>query len=393
MRAIGLGTAQITTRGKRYVNQVLESGRITYGPFSEKFERDFAKIHQSKFGIVSNSGTSSLQVALHAMKLHYKWKDGDEVIVPATTFVASINVILQNGLTPKLVDIDPVYFSLDPVALEKAITKKTRAVMVVHLFGHASPMTALMPIIQKHKLHCIEDSCETMFARHGDKMVGSWGDVGVFSTYTAHLITTGVGGIAITNNNELAVLMKSLCNHGRDRVYLSIDDDDKVRSKQFSFILSKRFRFKHVGYSYRITEMEAALGLAQLEEYKKIIEPRKKNAAYLTKLLSDLTDTFQLPSIHPQSDHVFMVYPFVVRDSRIRLPHFLLYLERHGIETRYLVPLINQPAYNFLHIQRQDYPVSQTLLKTGFYIGCHQHLTNDDMEYVSDAFHSYVKKI
>ena len=392
MKTIELGTAHITQKGIDYIQKVLKSGRITYGTYSERLEQLFARLHGSRFAVLSNSGTSSLQVAVHALKLLKKWNDGDEILVPSTTFVASVNVILQNGLVPRFVDVDPQHYDINPDKITAAITSRTRAIMVVHQFGQPANMSRIFPIAKKHALSIIEDSCETMFAQHQGRTVGSWGDVACFSMYTAHLVTTGVGGIATTNNHKLALLMKSLCNHGRDNLYLSIDDDADTNARSFAFILKNRFKFRHIGYSYRITELEAALGLAQLESYTDIIKPRQRNAAYLTKHLAFLHDFFQLPSQRNGSDHVYMVYPIVITDKRIKRDHLLLFLEKRGIETRYLLPLINQPAYRFLHIKVKDYPVSARLNRNGFYIGCHQKLTIRDLDYVITAFHDYLKQ-
>ncbi|MCR4326256.1 MAG: DegT/DnrJ/EryC1/StrS family aminotransferase, partial [Candidatus Roizmanbacteria bacterium] len=317
MRNIALGTAHITQKGIEYVHDVLTSGRITYGTYSQRFEQLFARMHDSRFAVLSNSGTSSLQVALHGLKILKGWKDGDEILVPSTTFVASVNVILQNGLVPHFVDVDPHHYDLQAKLIASAITKRTRGIMVVHVFGQPADMSHLLPLAKKYKLSIIEDSCETMFAKHNGKPVGSWGDVACFSMYTAHLITTGVGGVAITNNQKLALLMKSLCNHGRDSLYLSIDDDEDTKATSFAFILKNRFKFRHIGYSYRVTELEAALGLAQLETYTDIIVPRQRNAAYLTKGLSDVRSFFQLPSQREGSEHVYMVYPLVICDKRV----------------------------------------------------------------------------
>ncbi|PJE63523.1 hypothetical protein COU89_02845 [Candidatus Roizmanbacteria bacterium CG10_big_fil_rev_8_21_14_0_10_45_7] len=392
MRTVELGTAHITQKGIDYVHEVLASGRITYGSFSQRFETLFARMHSSRFAVLSNSGTSSLQVALHALKILKGWKDGDKILVPSTTFVASVNVILQNGLVPRFVDVDPQHYDLQAKLIESAITKRTRGIMVVHLFGQPADMSKILPIARRHKLSIIEDSCETMFAKHKGRVVGSWGDVACFSMYTAHLVTTGVGGVATTNNHKLALLMKSLCNHGRDSVYLSIDDDADTSAQSFSFVLKNRFKFRHIGYSYRVTELEAALGLSQLETYADIIVPRQRNAAYLTKRLHNLEPFFQLPSHREGSEHVYMVYPLVIRDARIKRDDLLLFLEKRGIETRYLLPLINQPVYRFLKINPKDYPVSTNLNHHGFYIGCHQKLSKQDLDYVITAFNDYIRQ-
>lgn len=195
MRTVGTGTFKTTEYMRNLVNQVLDSGRISYGPLSLAFEKRFAALHQCAYAILSNSGTSSLHVALQALKEIHNWGWG-QVIVPATTFVATPNIVTHNSMTPVFVDVDPVTYNLNPALLEAAITVDTRAIIPVHLFGQPANMTEIRAIADKHGLKIIEDSCETMFVKHGNQVVGSWGDIGCFSTYVAHLVVTGVGGVS-----------------------------------------------------------------------------------------------------------------------------------------------------------------------------------------------------
>src|SRR6266404_3962543 len=175
---IGVGGLALSELEKRLVNEVLDSNRLTYGPETKLFEREFAGRHSCRLGLYMNSGTSALQVALAACKEHYGWRDGDEVILPAVTFVATCNVIIQNGLTPVFVDIDPATFNIDPEKIEAAITPRTRAIMPVHLLGLPADMLSVMRIAREHKLAVVEDSAECMFATCNGKPVGSFGDVG-----------------------------------------------------------------------------------------------------------------------------------------------------------------------------------------------------------------------
>src|SRR3712207_6174410 len=190
-----------------------------------RFEQEFAELHGCRFGVMSNSGTSSLQVALQALKERHGWEDGDEVIVPAVTFVATSNIVLHNRMTPVFVDVLPDTYNIDPARIEARITERTRAIVPVHLFGLPADMDPILELARAHDLKVIEDSCEAMFATYRGRPVGSFGDVACFSTYVAHFLVTGVGGLGTTNDGELAVAMRSLINHGRDSIYLSIDDD------------------------------------------------------------------------------------------------------------------------------------------------------------------------
>ncbi|MBI5224934.1 DegT/DnrJ/EryC1/StrS family aminotransferase [Candidatus Micrarchaeota archaeon] len=380
---IGVGSADISDRALEYVTQVLKSKRLSYGPFLKKFEAGFAKIHGSSFGLTANSGTDALRVAVSALKELNNWKDGDEVLVPAVTFIASSNVVIQNNLVPVFVDVDPKTYNMDPAKIEERITGKTRAIMPVHLFGQPCDMTSIMKISKKHGLKVIEDSCETMFVSHRGKPVGSFGDFGCFSTYVAHLLVTGVGGVITCSDKDLALTARSLLNHGRDSIYISIDDDDNVSKEQLSLIMERRFNFVRIGYSSRLTELEGALGLSQLEMKDEIIKKRQKNAEYLTGGLSKFGDRIQLPYTLPGNEHSYMLFPIVITDKNIDRHNLTFFLEKNGIETRFMFPLLSQPVYVKLFGDLEgQYPVAKWINSNGFYIGCHQALTKQDLDYI-----------
>lgn len=381
MKIIDVGGFHIDSYQKNLVNQVLKSERLSYGPMTQKFEAEWAKLHKVRYALYCNSGTSALQVALHALKDKYGWKDGDEVIVPATTFVATMNVVLHNNLKPVFVDVDE-YFNIDPSKIEAKITIKTKAIIPVHLLGQPAQMDKIRKLAKRYNLRIVEDSCETVASTYAGIPVGAWGDIGCFSTYASHLVVTGVGGLACTNNSDLATRIKGLYNHGRDGIYNSIDDNKKGVQ-----IMKSRFNFVHSGYSYRLTEMESALGLGHLKRLKKEIKIRQKNAQYLTKKLSGLTQIL-LPKIHPKATHSFMLYPIIVMGrERNRLMKFL---EENGIKTRYMMPLLNQPIVKKIFGDiRKDYPVSDWLLDHAFLIGMHPDLTKEDLDRVSSTFYKF----
>jgi len=386
---IGLGIADISPLQRHYVNDVLRKNRLSYGEYSRRFEREFAALHDRRYAIFCNSGTSALQVAVHALRDLHGWADGDEVLVPAVTFVASSNVVLQNRLRPVFVDVEPDHYGIDPAQLERHITPRTRAIMPVHLFGQPCAMDPILDVARRRGLRMLEDSCETMFVRYRGRPTGSWGDAACFSSYVAHLIVTGVGGLVLTDEEPLATLMKSLMNHGRDNIYLSIDDDDGADADRLRQIVARRFSFIHVGYSYRATEMEAALGVGELARHRETLRRRQENARYLTAQLQDLRAYLQLPGERPQSEHAYMMYPVVAADGVDR-DALLLYLEQSGIETRHLMPLINQPVYRRLFGDLEpQYPVAARLNRSGFAIGCHQGLRRQDLDYVSETLHRY----
>lgn len=380
-RKVAVGTFTVSETMRRYVQEVLDTERISYGPFSRHFEARMAQIHECDFGVLSNSGTSSLQVALQAMKELHGWADGDEVLVPSVTFVATVNIVVHCRMMPVLVDVEPDFYGMDPGKVARAVTSRTRAMIPVHLFGMPCDLLHLSMACDKPKLKMIEDSCECMFAQHEGRAVGSWGDVSCFSTYVAHLITSGVGGVGLTNNSDLAKRMRSLVNHGRDNIYISIDDDDGLSGAAMREVVGRRMKFHHFGHSFRITELEAALALAQLETWEEMIRKRQEIAQYLTLRLSEFPQ-LQLPALRPNTTHSWMMYPIVVKGK----PKWDLvnHLEANGIETRDMLPITNQPVYSDW-IKPGDFPVADMINEHGFYIGCHQDLTKDDLDYVCET--------
>lgn len=385
---IGVGGLEITDEDKLMVNRVLDSNRLSYGPVTKEFENAFASLHNSKFGIFTNSGTSSLEIAIAALKEKYNWNDGDEILVPAVTFVATANIVIMNNLKPVFVDVDPYTFNIDETKIKDKITEKTRCIIPVHLLGLPSSMSPIMKISGEFNLRIVEDSAETMFARYMGQPVGSFGDISCFSTYVAHYIVTGVGGINLTSDPELAVMLRSLMNHGRDSIYISMDDSKNADKENLHEVVEKRFRFVRLGYSYRATEMEAALGLSQLKRYSEILTRRKYVAKRLIDELNDLSEYLQLPFTPNDREHTFMLFGMVEKtNSKRQLVNFL---EDHGIETRDMLPLINQPLYEKLYGNLSNkYPVADYLNNNAFYIGCHQYISEEEIEFVSTKIHEF----
>jgi perosamine synthetase len=389
-KQIGVGDIRLSEREKRYVNEVLDSNRLSYGPFTERFEAQFARLHDCAYAVFCNSGTSALQVALAALKERHGWQDGDEVLVPATTFIATSNVVLHNRMQPVFVDITLADYGMDPEAMSAHVTPRTRAVIPVHLCGLPCSIGPIMEVAARHHLAVIEDSCETMFCRYHGRSVGAFGAIGCFSTYVAHLIVTGVGGLATTSDPDLALVLKSLCNHGRDGIYLKIDDDQGVSRERLFEIVARRFSFVRLGHSLRGTELEAALGLAQLEQREAMLAARRANAATLTTGLADLADRLSPPPHPAGRDHAYMMYPVRLTHGAAARQALVNFLEESGIETRDLFPLLTQPIYRamFGDLSAQ-YPVARAVADTAFYVGCHPGMTDDDVGHVIDRFHAF----
>jgi dTDP-4-amino-4,6-dideoxygalactose transaminase len=387
---IGVGGVVLGPAEKHYLNEVIESSRLSYGPFTRRLEKEFANEHGVRYGIFLNSGTSALHIALAVLKDRYGWQDEDEVIVPATTFVATANIVLHNNMCPVFVDVEQDTYNINPSLIEAKITAKTKAIIPVHLFGLPADMEPILQIAAKYNLKIIEDSCETMFSTYKGKKVGSFGEIGCFSTYIAHFLVTGIGGFCITDDPELAVSLRSLMNHGRDSIYIAIDDDRTDDEGKFNEIIEKRFSFIKLGHSFRATELEAAIGLGQFEQRFNIINRRREIASYYNKRLGKYQDLIQLPRIPADRDHNFMMYPLVLKNRHKR--EMVNFLEHRKIETRDMLPLINQPIYSsYFKAPATDFPVSTWLVNSGFYIGSHQYLTDEEIEYVADTVIRYLE--
>lgn len=370
MKQIAMADWSVTRKQLRLVKEVLKSGRLTYGDKTRQFESQFASIHGANHALFTSSGTSALKIALHALKDRYGWKDGDEVIIPAVTFVATMNVVIMNNLKPVLVDVRPDTINIDPSLIEAAITKRTRAIVPVHLLGQPADMDNIMKIAKRHNLRVVEDSCETMFVNR------LRGDIACFSTYLAHLLVTGLGGFITTNDKGLATIMRSMMFHGRDESYLNIDDKPAD--------ISKRFWFPRFGYSDRMSEMEAALGIGELEGWDKMLLRRQHNAEYLMTKLHDVEGvSFPVTNI---DDHAFMFFPMLV-DDRDKL---MLYLESKSIQTRTMMPLTTQPLVRkLLKNKVSKYPVADMVNKHGLLIGCHQDLKIAELNHIAKSIKEF----
>lgn len=389
MRKIPLGYFQANDRAKQYVQDILTTGRLSYGPYTQRLEKLFAELHGCKHAVFMNSGTSALQVALTVLKEVHGYRDGDEVLVPATTFIATSNIVLQNNMVPVFVDVNTETFNIDPSQIEKALTPRTRAIIPVHLFGLPAAMPSIMQIARDQELQVIEDSCETMFASVRQKSVGAWGDLACFSTYVAHIIVGGVGGLITTNDARLADLARSYMAHGRNTCYTSIDHDD-VRGDLLANVMERRYQFERLGFSYRATEFEAALALSEIEDnaWQQNILARRVNAEYLKTKLAD-TPQLQLPWRPSMYEHSCMMFPMVARDD-VNRDELLMFMEERGIETRFMFPLLSQPIYKKIFPRLDSkFPVAQRLGAQGFFIGIHQGLVQEDLDYVSEIIHDY----
>lgn len=387
-RTVTVGNVKLNSLAKEYLNQIVQTSRLTYGPFTRKLERKFAKIHQTDWAVFTSSGTGALQAGLAALKEINNWQDGDEILVPAISFVTTANIAYHLRLKPVFVDVEPDTFNLDPTQIKKHLTNKTRAIIPVHILGLPSNMPAILKLAKKHQLKVLEDSCDTMYVKIKNRSVGSFGDLAAFSTYVAHLLPTGLGGFLVGNSPKLEKIVRSYIFHGRNTNYLSIDDDKKQAIKD-------RFRFDRIGSHFRPTEMEAAIGLSMInnQQYKKDLKKRQALATQLIKLLKPLEDKIQLPVTPKGYQHAYMMFTLLIKDKKINKWQFIEFLEKQGIATRELLPLLNQPAYKktFGHLESK-YPVAKMINQQGFYFGCHPCMNSIDIKYIAAKIHEFLSQ-
>ncbi len=377
MPSISLGYNNVPPSAKKDILEVFESGQYSPGPKVREFERAFARAHRAKHAVFVNSGTDALRLSLLALKEKFAWKDGDLVAVPALTFVATVNVILQAGLSPFFVDVGHTDYLLNPWNLRRRVNeeppKNLVAILPVHLFGGRLE-EEVYDLARDYDLKVLEDSCETI-------LNPLRGEVSCYSTYMAHHVTTGVGGLALTNDDEIHLLIRSLANHGRNAEYLP--------GYKETLDLTKRFSFERLGYSSRSTEFAAVLGLSQLDGLKENVTQRRAVARKLFEVFRRDMGIVP-PFITPE--HTCLMFPLVIsEDSKIDKYDLCRHLEKSGIETRDMMPVTNQPCYRHL-LKESDFPVARWINKNGFYIPCHPGVTEEDIETIRDAFMSYGRK-
>ncbi len=357
---INIASPQIGKEEIKAVTQVLKSGMIAQGPKVEELENKFAKFIGTKFAIATSSGTTALHVALLAHDIG----SGDEVITAPFTFIASANSILYTGARPVFVDIDKSTFNLDPEKIEVKITKKTKAIMPVHLYGQSCDMTEIMSIAKKHKLIVIEDACQSHGSEWKNKKVGSFG-TGTFSLYPTKNMTTGEGGMITTNSQAVCNKANLLRAHG-----------SKV--KYYHDIL---------GYNFRMTDIAAAIGIEQLKKLNKFNAIRIKNARYLNKNLAKIAGII-IPEPAKEAKHVYHQYTIrVTSEFPLKRDEVLKKLIDAGIGTAvfYPLPINDQKVYKDLGY-KQNTPEALEVSKEVLSLPIHPGLKQRDLDYIVKTF-------
>lgn len=385
------------TSGSDEIFAAVETMLSTFTTMGKKvraFENQYAAYAGTDYAVMSNSGSSAnlLSVAALANPVTPNYlKPGDEVIVPALSWSTTIWPIIQHNLVPVIVDCDINDFNLDLNKLEKAIGPKTRAIKLVHVYGNPCNMDAIMALAKKHNLFVIEDCCEAMGATYDGKSVGSFGDVGNFSFFFSHHISTLEGGISVTNNFELTETLRILRAHGWSR---EADEHKKYVEKYPD--IDPRFIFINLGYNLRPTELNAAMGQHQLPKLDKLIDVRRESADFFAKYLSKYEEFFHFQQETPKGKHVWFGFPIILKDNApFTVKEITAYIQQHHIETRPIIAgnMARHPAFNmYKHRIAGDLTAADTVMKKGFALACHHSLDANARNYMVHVIDEFMQK-
>lgn len=358
MKRISVAEPKLAGNERKYVLDCLDTNWISSnGKYIGAFEQAFATFCGTKHAIAANNGTTALHLALVALDL----QPGDEVIIPTVTYIATANAVRYCGATPVLVDVCADTMNIDPKEVEKKITKRTRGIIPVHLYGHPADMDSINAIARQHDLWVLEDAAEAHGAEVNGKRVGNLADCATFSFFGNKIITTGEGGMITTNDDELAARLRLYRGQGVDP--------------------NRRYWFPVVGYNYRMTNIQAAIGLAQMESVDQALEDRRVLSRLYDEALAPLKDVLVLPVTHPGMRHVYWMYTVFLREGdESRRNNVMAALDQADIETRpVFYPMHVLPPYQ----EKAIYPVADLWAQRGMNLPTHQYLTKADVDRIA----------
>jgi perosamine synthetase len=360
---IGLSAPWLGGREEELVLEALRSGRLSLGPMVDRFERALAERVEAPYVAAVSSGTAGLHLAVRLAGI----RAGDEVVTTPFSFVASANCVLYEGATPVFADVDPFTLNLDPAAVEAAITPRTKAILAVHIFGYPAELAGLETIAERHGLALLEDACQALGARYGGRPIGSFGHPAVFAFYPNKQMTTGEGGAVAVTSEEHWSMLKSASNQGRS------DSGDWLTHAR-------------LGFNYRLDDLSAALGLAQLERLDELLEARASVARRYDELLAPV-EGVETP-LPDDGDHARSWFVYVVRLAEgIDRDAVMARLAEEGIASKPYLPSIHlQPYYRERFGYREGLcPVAEDASARSLALPFHPRLPGDDQERVSEA--------
>jgi len=356
----------ITNKEINKVVDVMKSGMLAQGPLVEELEKKFASYCETKYAVAVNSGTAALHTALYALGI----REGDEVITTPFTFVATANAIVMCGAKPVFVDVDPYTYNIDPKNMEKAITKKTKVILPVNLFGKCCDYNKIIPLAEKHNLYIVEDACQSHGADYFGKHSGSIGNLGCFSFYATKNMMSGEGGIITTNSKELAELCKRFRHHGQSE--------------------QTKYEYYDLGYNYRMMDLQAAIAIIQFKKLETFITRRIRNANRYTSNLSKLDKCkIILPLKSSGQRDVYHQYTIRVKDNKKLQKHLL----SHDIQTGiyYPKPLHLHPHFERFGYKKGNFPVSEQLSKEVLSLPVHPNVSKENIDFICKCIEEYLK--
>ncbi|WP_346327430.1 lipopolysaccharide biosynthesis protein RfbH [Iodidimonas sp. SYSU 1G8] len=377
---------------------------LTTGRFNDAFEARLASRLGVKHALTANSGSSANLLALSSLTSHYlrgeALKPGDEMITAATGFPTTVNPALQYGIVPVFVDVDIPTYNIKPEMIEAAVSDRTRVIMVAHTLGNPFALDEVMRVAEKYGLFVVEDCCDALGSTYDGRPVGTFGDIGTLSFYPAHHITMGEGGAVFTDKPRLKRVLESMRDWGRD--CWCPPGKDNTCGKRFDrklgdlpFGYDHKYTYSHCGYNLKITDMQAAVGLAQLDRLDDFIQQRRRNFDLLTEALKPFEDRLILPQATPRSDPSWFGYPITVRpDAGFSRDDLIKFLDSKRIATRLLFGgnLLRQP-----YMRSREYRVvgdldnSDTITEKSFWIGLYPGLGEDHLLYVAEAIAQFIE--
>ncbi len=369
---------------------------LTASRYAKQFENDFAKFLGLKHCLLTNSGSSANLLAVSALRL----KPGDEVITTASGFPTTLNPIIQNNLMPVFIDIDLGTYNIKTEEIEKAISPKTKAIFIAHTLGNPAKLDKILAIVKKYNLYFIEDNCDSLGSKYKGRYTGSFGHISTCSFYPAHHITMGEGGAVCTNNPLLKKNIASFRDWGRD--CLCEPGCDNTCGKRFSQKLGKlpfgydhKYTYSHIGYNLKITDMQAAIGLAQLEKLPLFIKKRKENFKEIYKFLKPYENYFVLPKPEKDSEPSWFGFPILIKPAAsFKRKEIVDYLENNNIATRMLFGgnLLKQPAYeNIKHRVCGTLKNTDLAMNNLFWLGVYPGITKEKLNYMINTINRFLK--
>jgi CDP-6-deoxy-D-xylo-4-hexulose-3-dehydrase len=378
---------------------------LTTGRYAEELQRGLARYLGVRHAVLTNSGSSANLLALSALTSHKlgdrRLRPGDEVLTLAAGFPTTVNPILQNRLVPVFLDVDLTTGNVDVSQLEAAVGKRTRAVMMAHTLGNPFDLDAVEALCRKHQLWLVEDNCDGLGSTYRGRLTGTFGDLSTLSFYPAHHITTGEGGCVFTNRGQIKVLVESFRDWGRD--CWCDPGKENTCGKRFSWTLGElppgydhKYIYSHIGYNLKMTDMQAAVGVAQLKKLQSFIDARRKNWRRLRDGLANFDEDLILPEPTPHSDPSWFGFKLLVRkEAPFSRSELVEYLERRGIGTRHVFAgnLLRQPAYaDIPHRVIGDLSNTEIVMDDAFWIGVYPGISTEMVDYIIDVMERFLQR-